>query len=310
MAVIKVAKFMKALDLEALYTAGMEELEFPTPDINRPGLALAGFFDYFEAHRLQIIGKHEMTYLTVALDNNQRYDSMDRLLARPIPALVISRGMEPPLGLMQLAVKHNRPVFRSMQSTNAFISAASNYLNRALAPRETQHGVLVDVYGIGIFITGESGMGKSETALELLRRGHRLVADDAVEIYRLGDSQLIGSSPENIRHFMEIRGIGIINIRTMYGIGSVLIQKGIDMICRLEVWNPATQYDRLGMEEKTEEILGVKLPMLTIPVIAGRNLAIIMEVAARNQRLKNMGYNPAVELHRLINENIDGLLDI
>jgi HPr kinase/phosphorylase len=310
MARIKVDKFVKALDLEVLYSAGLNEIEVTTPDINRPGLALAGFFDYFTADRVQIIGKQEMTYLLTALDDDQRYNSMDALMAHAFPCLIISRGMEPPQGLMQLAVKYNHIVFRSKLVTNKLMNNLAGYLGLILAPQMTTHGVLVDVYGIGLMITGESGMGKSETALELLRRGHRLVADDLVEIRRLGTDQLIGSAPENIRHFMEIRGVGIINIRQMYGIGSVLIQKGIDMIARLEPWDQSKQYDRIGMEEDTEEILEVPLPKLIIPVIPGRNLAIIMEVAARNQRLKNMGYNSAIELQRLINEPMDGLGEV
>ena len=302
MAAIKVARFVQALELEMLHGGGMETIEFTTADINRPGLALAGFYDYFAADRLQVIGKHEMTYLMNALDDERRYRAMDDLFARPFPALVISRGMEPPQGMTQLAVKHNRPLFRSALSTNRFISQAGSYLNMALAPRDSLHGVLVDVYAIGVLITGESGMGKSETALELLRRGHRLVADDLVEVYRSGN-QLIGSAPESIRHFMEIRGIGIINIRHMYGIGSVLMQKGIDMICRLEPWDTAKQYDRLGLEENTTDVLGLPVPTLAVPVIPGRNLAILIEVAARNRRLKNLGYNAAIELQRSINEN-------
>jgi HPr kinase/phosphorylase len=307
---LKVAKFMKALELEVLFSPGVEEFEVSTSDVNRPGLAMAGFFDYFAVERIQILGKQEMTYLANALDADQRYIALDKLLAQPFPCLIISRGMEPPQGLIQLAVKYNRLIFRSNLVTNKLLNTISNYVGVALAPRLTTHGVLVDVYGIGLMITGESGMGKSETALELLRRGHRLVADDLVEICRIGGDQLIGSAPENIRHFMEIRGIGIINIRQMYGIGSVMIQKSIDMLCQLEVWDKAKHYDRLGMMEDTVEILDVPLPKLIVPVIPGRNLAIIMEVAARNQRLKNMGYNSAVELHRMINEHMDGMGDL
>jgi HPr kinase/phosphorylase len=307
---LKISKFVRALDLEVLYGGGTDEFEVSTSDVNRPGLALSGFFDYFTADRIQIIGKHEMTYLMNALDDDQRYEAMDKLLASPIPCLIISRGMEPPQGLLQLAVKYNRVIFRSKLVTNKLMSTVASYIGVALAPRLTTHGVLMDVYGIGLMITGESGMGKSETALELLRRGHRLVADDLIEVCRIGGDQLIGSAPENIRHFMEIRGIGIINIRQMYGIGSVMTQKGIDMVAQLEAWDKNKQYDRLGLQEDTMEILEVPLPKLIVPVIPGRNLAIIMEVAARNQRLKNMGYNSAVELHRMINEHFDGMGDM
>jgi HPr kinase/phosphorylase len=306
---IKTKQFTEALGLEALYAAGRDELEIATSDLNRPGLALTGFFDYFAADRVQIIGKHEMTYLTTALDDEQRYTALDRLMGRPFPCLILSRGMEPPQGLLQLAVKYGRPVFRSSLSTNKLISAVAAYLNLMLAPRVSSHGVLMDVYGVGLLITGNSGIGKSETALELIRRGHRLVADDLVELRRLGTDQLVGSAPENIRHFMEVRGIGIINVRQMFGIGSVMNQKTLEMITHMETWDDAKQYDRLGLTEATEEILEVRLPKLIVPVTPGRNLAIIMEVAARNHRLKNMGYNSAVELQRLINSNVDGMED-
>jgi len=310
LALIPVEKFTKALELETLYAAGLEQIEVSTSDINRPGLALTGFFDYFTADRVQVIGKQEMTYLMTALDEEKRYLSMDRLMARAFPCLILSRSMEPPQGLLQLAATHGRPVFRSKLVTNKLMSAVAAFLNLTLAPRTAMHGVLLDVYGVGLLITGASGMGKSETALELLRRGHRLVADDLVEIWRPGEGQLIGSSPENIRHFMEIRGIGIINIRQMFGIGSVMIQKSIDMITHLEAWDTTKQYDRVGIVEDTEVILEVKLPKLAVPVIPGRNLAIIMEVAARNHRLKNMGYNPAMELNRLINADVVDSEDI
>lgn len=305
MASIAVKQLTRALGLETLYDGGLTAIEFTTPDLNRPGLALAGFFDYFAADRMQILGKHEITYLLSALNDDQRYIAMDALLAQSFPCMVISRGMEPPVGLTQLAVKHNRPLFRSGLPTNQFINLAAKFLNRELAPRESLHGVLVDVYGVGVLITGESGTGKSETALELLRRGHRLVADDLVDVRRVGDT-LTGTSPENIRHFMEIRGIGIINIRQLYGIGSVLIQKDVDMMCRLEPWDPAKQYERLGLEESKTDVLGLPLPSLTIPVVPGRNIAIVVEVAARNRRLKLLGYNAAEDLTSSISGTPNG----
>jgi HPr kinase/phosphorylase len=307
MARIKAEHFIRAVGLETLYGAGAAELEVATPDLNRPGLALAGFCDYFPAESVQVVGRQEMTYLAKALDDAQRYEAMDRLLALPFPCLVISRSLEPPQGLLQLAVKHVRPVYRSALSTHELMAALTDYLNLVLAPRATVHGVLVDVYGIGLLITGESGMGKSETALELLRRGHRLVADDLVEVRRLGANQLIGSAPENIRHLMEIRGIGVINIRQMYGIGSVVAQKSIDMVAHLEEWDATKEYNRIGFEELTEEILEVKLPKLAVPVLPGRNLAIFMEVAARNQRLKSMGFDSAQEVQRLIDTQVGGV---
>lgn len=309
MAGIKVKKFAAGLSLEILSAEGPDTMNITTAELNRPGLALTGFFDYFTADRVQIIGKQEMTYLLTALDDARRYAALDRLMAQPFPCLILSRGMEPPQGLMQLAVKHHRPVLRSDLSTSKLMVAVAAYLNMLLAPRLTAHGVLLDVYGVGLLITGASGMGKSETALELIRRGHRLVADDLVEIRRIGVDQLLGSAPQNIRHFMEIRGIGIINVREMFGIGSVMRQKAIELIAHLEAWDNTKQYDRLGLTEDLDEILEVKLPKLDVPVIPGRNLAIIMEVAARNQRLKNMGYNSAVELDKLINSEVEGMED-
>ncbi len=300
-----VKQLTKALNLETIYDGNTSEIEFTTPELNRPGLALAGFFDYFANDRMQILGKHELTYLMTALDEERRYQAMDALMAHPLPCVVVSRGMEPPMGLKQLAVKYKRPLFRTPLQTNLFIHQASIYLTRELAPRESLHGVLVDVYGVGVLITGDSGIGKSETALELLRRGHRLVADDLVEV-RMVDDTLSGTSPENIRHFMEIRGIGIINIRQLYGIGSVLIRKDIDMICRLESWDPAKQYERLGLEESSTEVLGVTVPLLTVPVVPGRNIAIVVEVAARNRRLRMLGYNAVEELTTSISSTTNG----
>ncbi len=292
---IPVKQLAQALKLETIYAGESREIDFTTPELNRPGLALAGFFDYFASDRMQILGKHELTYLMTALDEECRYHAMDALMANPLPCVVVSRGMDLPVGLKQLAVKYKRPLFRTQLHTNQFITQAANYLNLTLAPRESLHGVLVDVYGVGVLITGESGIGKSETALELLRRGHRLVADDLVEVRKVGDT-ISGTSPENIRHFMEIRGIGIINIRQLYGIGSVLLRKDIELICRLEPWDPSKQYERLGLEEGNTDVLGVTMPLLTVPVVPGRNIAIVIEVAARNRRLRLLGYNAAEEL--------------
>ncbi len=302
---IPVKQLTQALKLETIYAGESREIEFTTPELNRPGLALAGFFDYFASDRMQILGKHELTYLMTALDEDCRYHAMDALMATPLPCVVVCRGMDLPVGLKQLAVKYRRPLFRTQVQTNQFIHQATTYLNRELAPRESLHGVLVDVYGVGVLIIGDSGIGKSETALELLRRGHRLVADDLVEVRKVDDT-LSGTSPENIRHFMEIRGIGIINIRQLYGIGAVLLRKDIEMICRLEPWDPAKQYERLGLEESSTEVLGVTLPLLTVPVVPGRNIAIVIEVAARNRRLRLLGYSAAEELTTSISSTING----
>ena len=307
MAKIKIATFVKALELEVLVGAECETFEVATSNLNRPGLQLTGFFDYFAVDRIQVFGKQEMTYLQEALTAEQRKCALENLMEHPFPCIILSRNMQPPQEMLDAAVKFKHPLFRSKLITNKLMISAINYLDVVLAPRITLHGTLLDVAGIGLMITGESGIGKSETALELLHRGHRLVADDVVEICRIGRNQLIGSSPENVRHFMEVRGIGIIDVRQMFGIGSVMNQKSIDIMAELETWDNTKQYDRLGLDENTENVLDVNLPKVILPVMPGRNLAIVMEVAARNQRLKNMGYNSAVELDRRINEHVDGM---
>ena len=307
MAILKVSDLIKALELEMLVGNQSDRFEVATSNVNRPGLQLTGYFDYFASDRVQVIGKQEMTYLTEALNQEQRCDALDALMQHPFPCMILSRNMEPPRELLELAARYNHLVFRSKLITNKLMIAAFAYLEVTLAPRITRHGTLLDIAGVGVMITGESGIGKSETALELLHRGHRLVADDVVDICRITRDQLLGSSPENVRHFMEVRGIGIIDVRQMFGIGSVMMQKSIDMVAELELWDNTKQYDRLGLEDITEELLDVKVPKVVLPVMPGRNLAIVMEVAARNHRLKNMGYNSALELHRRINERIGGL---
>ncbi len=247
-----------------------------------------------------MLGKVEMTYLET-LDPDFRLQQLDKFFQYDFPCLIISRDMEIPPYILELSKKYNRCLFRSSQSTSSLTQRLINYLGSALAPKITRHGVLVDVYGAGVFLMGESGIGKSETALELVKRGHRLVADDAVEIKKVTDNRLIGESPELIRHFMEIRGIGIIDIKSMYGVGSVINNKPLDIVIYLEFWDDSKEYDRLGLTEEHIEILGVKLPKIVIPVRPGRNLAIIVEVAARNWRLKRMGYNAAVELDNRLN---------
>ncbi len=298
MARVKIKQFAMDLELEILYDGGMEQLELRTANVNRPGLHLAGFDDYFASDRIQLIGKVEMTYLTEALDAAQRYHALEVVLSHPIPCVIVSRNLPVPDELYQLAQKYSRPIFRSSLVTTQLMIKAINYLEQILAVRITRHGVLVDVNGVGILITGESGIGKSETALELIKRGHRLVSDDVVEISRMYRDQLIGTAPESVRHFMEIRGIGIIDIRQMYGIGSVLVQKNIDMVIEMELWNNEKVYDRLGEEDQYTTILGVKKPRIVLPVRPGRNLGIIIEVAANNYQLKALGYNAAKELEK------------
>ena len=254
-----------------------------------------GFYEYFNPERMQIIGKMEFAYLST-IDEETRTQRLDALMSRHIPALIIARELPYFSEMLDLARKYDVPLLRSKESTSNFISGLIAFLNLNLAPRITRHGVLIEIYGEGVFITGESGVGKSETAIELVKRGHRLVADDAVEIRKVSNISLVGSSPDNIRHFLELRGIGIINARRLFGIGAVKNTEKIELIVEMEQWNPEKIYDRMGVDTQFATILGVKIPMLTIPVKPGRNLAVILEVAAMNNRQKKMGYNAATEL--------------
>jgi HPr kinase/phosphorylase len=303
MSSIPIENIIQVLDLEVVYEGNSLTIDIETSDINRPGLQFAGFFDYFAQERIQVIGKVEMTYLD-SMDPAIRSKQLDRFFGSGIPCLVISRNMEVPEYLIDSARKSGCPILRSKKVTTSMIHRMIAYLDSELAPKITRHGVLVDVYGVGILLMGESGIGKSETALELVKRGHRLVADDAVEIKKVADNRLIGDSPDLIRHFMEIRGIGIIDIKAMYGIGAVINTKAIDIVIYLEFWDNNKEYDRLGLTDEFMDILGVKLPRITLPVRPGRNLAVVVEVAVRNWRLKHMGYNAAQELDNRLNSLI------
>ena len=264
-------------------------------DVNRPGLQLAGFYEYFDKGRIQIIGKAETAYLEQC-GAEIRAQRIQKFFSEQPAAVVVSRGMDIMPEMRDLSKELNVPLLRSEESTSTFTSKLVAYLSLQLAPRITRHGVLIEVYGEGMLILGESGVGKSETAIELVKRGHRLVADDAVEIRKASNITLVGSSPDNIRHFMELRGIGIINARQLFGMGAVKVSEKIDMVVELELWNPEKVYDRMGVDNHYVSILGVKVPSLTIPVKPGRNLAVILEVAAMNNRQKKMGYNAAQEL--------------
>ena len=288
--------------LETIYMPeGGENTEVTVAEVNRPSLQIAGFFDYFDPKRIQILGKVEYTYLG-KMTENERKQSFDKLLSQPIPAVIVTRNMDVFPELINSAKEHSIPLLRTDQSTSVFMSNLILSLNVALAPMTTVHGVLVEVYGEGILIMGESGVGKSEMAIELVKRGHRLVADDAVEIRRVSHKTLVGSSPEIIRHFIELRGIGIVDVRRIFGMGAVKDTENIDLIINLEVWQSGKHYDRLGIDEFTNELLGLKIPSITIPVKPGRNLAIIAEVAAMNQRQRRMGYNAAEELNKRLLE--------
>ncbi|WP_294408614.1 HPr(Ser) kinase/phosphatase [uncultured Ruminococcus sp.] len=293
---VKITEIINQLNLEVLYSPeNLDELIVTDNDCNRPGLQLMGFYEYFNAERIQICGNMEFAYLAT-LDEKTRFSRIDALFATKIPMFVVARGHELYPEMLDIAKKYNVPVVRTQDSTTAFIAALIGYLNVELAPRITRHGVLIEVYGEGILIVGESGVGKSETAIELVKRGHRLVADDAVEIRKTSNRTLVGQSPDNIRHFLELRGIGIINTRRLFGMGAVKVSEKIDLIVELEPWDSTKIYDRMGVDNEYTTILGVKIPSLTIPIKPGRNLAVILEVAAMNNRHKKMGYNAAAEL--------------
>lgn len=305
---IHLTKVIEEFSLEKVHSSSdIDNILIDTSDVNRPALQIAGYYDYYDSKRLQVLGKVEMTYLQ-QFAREKRYELLDMLFQRSFPAIIITRNMQVPPEMLELAEKYDLTVLRSEEITSSLMSAIISYLNVQLAPRRTRHGVLVEVYGEGVLIMGESGVGKSETAIELLKRGHRLVADDAVEIKRVSSRTLVGSSPAIIRHFVELRGIGIIDVKEIFGMGAVKDTESINMIIHLEPWVEGKQYDRLGMLDEYTNIMGINIPSLTIPVKPGRNLAIIIEVASMNNRQKRMGYNAAVELNnRLMKEMQAGL---
>ena len=278
---VSIRDLAKDLDLEIVYMPDDVEYVVHYQDIHRPGLQFAGYFEHFTYDRIQIVGKTEYTYFS-HIDRETRRAVLDKFFSYEIPALIVSRGLEVKPDVIEMAKKYNRVVLATKRNTTRLINRLSSYLDSKLSPTTSVHGVLVDVYGVGVLIRGESSVGKSETALELVQRGHRLVADDAVEITKIDENILIGQSPEVLRHFMEIRGIGIIDVRSMYGVGAVKDSKVIDIIIRLENWNDNTYYDRLGLDKEYEEILGIDIEKLVVPVKPGRNTAMILEVAAMN----------------------------
>jgi HPr kinase/phosphorylase len=296
---------VKEFDLQIEHAAtDYESVRLTVPDLSRPGLQLAGYFDHFEPMRLQVMGNVEMSYLA-KLSSTERSITFDRLLSYKFPALIISRDKSPYPECLAMAQKHNVTLLRSREPTSTIVSAIISYLNSAMAPRITRHGVLMEVYGEGILLTGESGIGKSEAAMELIKRGHRLIADDAVEIHRISSKTLVGSAPELIRNYIELRGIGIVNVAKLFGMGAVRSDKKIDMVVNIVPWNTHEVYDRLGLDDQYMDILGVKVPMYTIPITPGRNLAVILEVAAINNRQRKMGYNSAIEFTEQINRHFE-----
>ena len=301
---ITLDKLVEDLKLEIIYKAtNMEEIKISASEVNRPGLQLAGYFDKFAYERLQIVGNVEWYYCN-SLEESLRYERLKRIFLHPFPAMIISRELPVFPEMLKLTMEYNRSILRTDLPTTKFINVLINYLDYALAPETTVHGVLVEVYGMGLLIMGKSGVGKSETALELVKRGHRLVADDVVEIKNV-EERLRGEAPDLIRHFMEIRGIGILDIERLYGFGAVKKSEFIDLIVELEFWDESKEYDRVGLDESYTEILGIQVATSTVPVRPGRNVAMIIEVAARNFRQKALGYNAAYELNERIKRHIE-----
>ncbi|MBE6976634.1 MAG: HPr(Ser) kinase/phosphatase [Ruminococcaceae bacterium] len=300
---VPLKKLVEEFSLEVAHAAtDFDAIRVTVEDVARPGLQLAGYFDHFEPMRLQIMGNAEMSYLG-KLSAEQRSEIFDRLFAYKFPALLIARDLLPDNECLEMAKKYNVTLLRSHEPTSTIISAIITYLKAALAPRITRHGVLMEVYGEGLLLTGDSGIGKSEAAVELLKRGHRLIADDAVEIRKISGNTLMGNAPELIRNYVEMRGIGVINVARLFGVGAVKVENEVNLVVNIVHWNAQEAYDRLGLEDQYMELLGVKIPMITIPITPGRNLAVILEVAAMNNRQRKMGYNAAAELTEQINRH-------
>ena len=298
---VPLTQLVKEFQLDVAYRAtDYEIVRLTVEDVARPGLQLAGYFDHFEPMRLQVMGNAEISYLE-KMSEQERRAAYDRLFSYKFPALLLARGFAPGEDCLQMAKKHNVTILRSNEATSTVVSSIINYLRTALAPRITHHGVLVEVYGEGILLMGESGIGKSEAAVELLKRGHRLIADDAVEIRKISGNTLIGSAPSHVRNYIELRGIGIINVAKLFGMGAVRAENEINLVVNIVPWNNQAVYDRLGLEQHYVDILGVEIPTNTIPITPGRNLAVILEVAAMNNRQRKMGYNAAAEFTEQIN---------
>ncbi len=298
---VDITEFAERMDLNIVCRGDNESLHFSTFNISRPGLQLAGYYKHFAPERVQIMGQMEMTYLQ-QMTHDARKTACETLMKHPIPCLIVTATLPPCDELIAAAQKYNRVLLTSKVRTTPFVNKLSLYLSELLAPSVTIHGVLMDLYGVGVLLIGESGIGKSETALSLVERGHRLVADDAVTISRIGD-RLDGTCPDVIRYFMELRGIGIIDIKAMYGASAVQLVKKIDMVVKLEAWDDKTRYTRLGAPEESYTILGVKKPLHVVPVKPGRNLAIILEAAARTHRLNDLGFNAMDELNERLRGN-------
>lgn len=305
---VKVAELVQQFQMEVVCGEQGLKRAITVADLYRPGLEMAGYFEHHPKERVQLLGMTELSFYN-GLSEAERLHRVNQLCADETPCICVTRGLEVPEELFRVAEERGLPILRSNVATTILASRITGYLENMLAPATTIHGVLVDVYGVGLLITGSSGIGKSETALELVKRGHRLVADDAVEIRQTADNVLYGNAPELIRHLLEIRGVGIINVMTLFGAGAVRTNKKITLVCRLETWQQDKQYDRLGLDEETTTIIDTPIPLVTIPVRPGRNLAVILEVAAMNYRLKRMGYNAALHFTNKLTETIADDMD-
>ena len=301
---VKLSKVIDEFGLETVYLPDLpENIEINCTRVNRPGLQMVGFYDHYEPERVQIVGKVENLYLST-LPREECRRRVDAFFATRPVAVIVTTSIDIEDDTVALAEKYRVPLLRTSKSSSDFMAALIAFLNVALGPRITRHGVLVEVYGEGILLLGDSGVGKSETAIELIKRGHRLIADDAVEIKRVSATTLVGRAPDIIRHYVELRGVGIVDVRRLFGMGSVKDTEKIDLVISLEAWKEGKMYDRLGLDEETTDILGIKVPSITIPVSPGRNLSVVIEVAAMNNRQKRMGYNTAAEFNKRLMESM------
>ena len=302
---VRMKQVVEQFNLTVLHAStDYETVEIMVEEVSRPGLQLAGFYNHFEPLRLQVIGNVESAYIS-ELSHERLLEVFSEMFSKKIPALIFARNIEPTPECLEMAKKYDVTVLRCLESTSYIVSSLITYLKSALAPRITRHGVLVEVYGEGLLLMGESGIGKSEAAAELLKRGHRLISDDAVEIRKIAGNTLMGTSPELIRNYIEIRGIGVINVAKLFGMAAIKTETAIDQVINIVPWSSEQMYDRLGLEEQHMDLLGVKVPAITIPVKPGRNLAIILEIAAMNSRQKKMGYNAAAEFTEQLNRHFD-----
>lgn len=304
---IKLSRLVEKFGLEVLNRGkNYENRLIRADDINRPGLQILGFFDYFDPSRIQVIGKVEWTYLSNQTAE-QRRSCFDAFFSKPFPALILTRCLQPFPELTEMAEAHQKTILRTKEATSLFIPNLTDYLKGTLTPRITRHGVLLDVYGEGVLLMGESGVGKSETAIELIKRGHRLISDDAVEIRHIG-TRLVGTAPDLIRHYMELRGIGVVDVQQLFGMSAIREDMEINLVVNLEQWNEGAFYDRLGTNDEHTTILDMDVPAITIPVKPGRNLAVIVEVAAMNNRQKRMGYNAAKEFAKQLDAHFEQMM--